>query len=194
MSWELLVCSQPGAGRMLILLLFSSTHLPPLPLVQQAGWNAPVSVGTAVAWGCLCGCGGFACGERCVLSGTVCVEMCIIPCIYLCTKEKREKNELLFSQSFLYGVGWGLGPGRRGHQLRQGCRSMRGAKGGVGGVRSPHVSTSPAWLPGAQPLLTGSPSILQRRQRFADKSRWMGSCVQVRLGCFGNGVGGEFCW
>lgn len=102
---------------MLILLPYSCTHLP--PLVQQAGWDAPVSVGTAVAQGCLCACRGSAHGELCVLSGTVCVEMCIIPCIYLCTKKKKkEKKELLFLQSFLCGAGWGLGRGRRGPQLQ----------------------------------------------------------------------------
>lgn len=140
---------------MLILLPFSCTHLLPLLLVQQVGWDAVVSVGTAMLWGCRCGCQGPAHRELCVLSGTVCVEMCIIPCIYLCTKEKRKKKELLFVQSFLCGVGWGLGVGRRGPQLLQGCRSMRGAKGGV----ESRVSTSPALLPGTQPWLTGSCSI-----------------------------------
>lgn len=72
-------------------------------------------------------------------------------------------------QSFLCGVGWGLGPGRRGPQLLQGCSSMHGAKGGVGSS----VSTSPALLPGTQPRLMGScsmnsfPSNLERHQRLS---------------------------
>lgn len=96
---------------MLILLPYSCTHLLPLPLVQQAGWDAPVSVGTAMAQGCLCGCRGSARRELCVLSGTVCVEMCIIPCIYLCKKEKRKKRSCCFCSLFFVERvgGWDLG-------------------------------------------------------------------------------------
>lgn len=91
---------------LLILLPYSCTHLLPLLLVQQVGWAAMVSVGTAMLWGCLCGCRGPAHRELCVLSGTVCVEMCIIPCIYLCTKENRKKRSYcLCSLFFVEWVG-----------------------------------------------------------------------------------------
>lgn len=149
---------------MLILLPYSCTHLLPLLLVQQGSWDAMVSVGTAVLWGCFCSCQGLAHRELCVLSGTVCVEMCIIPCIYLCTKEKRKKRSYcLCSLFFVEWVGdWDLGG-----EDPNGCRSMCDAEEGGG----TSVSTSPALLPGTQPWLTGSrsingfPSHLQRHQR-----------------------------
>lgn len=168
------------------LFLHPPTALAP---VQQPGWDVPVSVGTAVARGCLCGCRGSARGELCVRSGTVCVEMCIIPCIYLCTKEKKEKKELLFLQSFLCGAGWGLGPGRRGPQLQQGCRSMRGAKGGGGGcVLSPckhkpfPATRNPDVAQGlSQPQWALSPA-WRGRESFAAKSRWLGKLCALEAG------------
>lgn len=103
--------------------------------------------------------------ELCVLSGTVCVEMCIIPCIYLCTKEKRKKGAIVLAVFSLWR-GWGLGPGRRGPQLLQEHAWWKRRSG------ESCVHASPALLPGAQPWLTGSPSMngfpsdLQRHQRL----------------------------
>lgn len=168
---------------MLILLPYSCTHLLPLPPVQQAGWDIPVSVGTAVAQDSLCGCQGSACGELCVPSGTVCVEMCIIPCIYLCTKVKRKKRSYCScSLFFVEWVGsWDLGGEDPSCGRDAGACAVQKEEQGV--VRSPCVSTSPALLLGTRLCLTGSsPSGLSLRLAEASKAlllkaSWMGSCM-----------------
>ena len=185
----------------MILLPYSCTHLPSLPLVQQVGWDAPVSVGTAVAWGCLCGCQGSAHGELCVPSGTVCVEMCIIPCIYLCTKEKRKKRSYCSCSLFFveWVGGWDLGGEDPSCSRDAGACVVQKEAWGV--VRSSCVSTSPALPPGTRLWLTGSPSPSGLSLQLAEASKalllkaggWGAACTEAGMGedAWGSGVGGE---
>lgn len=172
---------------MLILLSCSCTHLLPLPLVQQAGWDIPVSVGMAVAQDSLWLSGLWP--RRAVCSERHCLCRDVYNTLYIFVyKSKKEKKELLFLQSFLCGAGWELGPGRRGPQLRQGCRSMRGAKGGAGGCAVPLCEHKPCPAAGNLAVSHGSqpkwalPLACRGIKGFAAKSELDGELHALRLG------------
>jgi len=123
--------------------------------------------------------------------------MCIIPCIYLCTKEKRKKRSYCSCSLFFVEQvgGWDLGGEDPSCSRDAGACVVQKEEWGV--ACSPRASTSPALLLGTQLWLTGSPSTsrrspgLQRQEQLCCQKLVDQELRALRLGCVGHGGEGS---